>query len=1353
MGRLDDTFSHLKNTASKSKVKDKNQIIETISQLKSYLVFLNSSSISPETARRLADVFRKPLLPVYSAFPRPSFQFIAALCQELYESKILSDFTAGKHDQKLLWNSVFDSLLSGVLDYHDENPTGACKEAIGATLFPTICSIFFSVSISHMSVELRCTGYTLLSDCSEKHKSNQERLRNHSILGGPKLGGMLWRTRDYLVMENILNLFAQIIPRTNGTVAGRTERTAFVRSVFLQSTPDDIKTAEEIVKLLERVPSSDWDQTAAKIVDLLASSNIAFPQPFVISEIVACGQRKPSDRLFVDDKCFLANVLVGEDSYESLAVAYTSFLNIEIAYCGLSSKSKDTGKNSDVTVSLSAPPLVGREPVYPETKDRMPMDPVVVFTMQRDDVPRFSEAMQSRGLGRYMKVNKELKLSLAESPANLELDSAGRFVEKDELEQRLDNLSQLYGTNEPSDDIPDLNPEDSEVAIPAQSLSEDNKTAVPDQESVHAAVMPDLGPPLAAVPVSALIPTSALPSKPIGSIQAKALAPSTPLVALKVRCYATRSSVAATTNSQTSTFDLPVANNRALDSNYDDEIAISSPTRPPKPKSKKATKNPVVISDDEIEDVLPPSKILDSGISRHRSVLRMSPVKFFKTPRSKERKASAKDKRADTSVSEASKTIGAAQPLQKLSAKVSETRAEIIEITELTDPGVVLDNTPSQPPLAPVKTPAASTEAFHNEAVNTPHKLRGQDPVIQSSSPVPVMKSERRPVKAALRKKGGALAQPDNKTSTKRKRALEREADEGHQEDVKNDSLSKRARLAMGIADEHGIQPETTETKVLRPRKTAAARVTKRYHAKKGRLSSPSEINVTEVDYDKIPDTPPSSSLDSKRMISKPPSEPMNNQPASVRKDSSAIAKRTRGAVAAKAKKTTEKKPSEATTTHRSKPAKSADFGSSKSKQDQQNTSPPHRWERYHMQHVRHKEIERASRTNTYPADDTNSDSDASKPKDIPKKPDTICSPLGSVQPGESRSILQKPPSTRKTNKVPWDQLATPKSSPDFATDIAEAISGPARESSPPKVNKDLEQDAGYHQDFPMHAKATEPVMDRRGGEHSEQNGDVQQMVERKVKTIGLRNNFSPVKQAQSSKRAVVVKSPTPKAVTEDYIDMAEPEPDSLLGDLEDSHSTGLSVSQYRRSRHMDKHISKDDKPFSSTPLRRIEHMDKAHTKINYNGGSTYILSGTDCTRLGLLGKSKRAQSPAVEDLAAVLTELQEAILYKINGKVESVKYNVRIGRERLLAEAVADLFSMHEESIDRYNALIELEADYATFGRNLTHSLDDVVRADQDLRDNIRKIVETHDRHTLSKKMPSSIFGPTPASVTRFKH
>ena len=73
--------------------------------------------------------------------------------------------------------------------------------------------------------------------------------------------------------------------------------------------------------------------------------------------------------------------------------------------------------------------------------------------------------------------------------------------------------------------------------------------------------------------------------------------------------------------------------------------------------------------------------------------------------------------------------------------------------------------------------------------------------------------------------------------------------------------------------------------------------------------------------------------------------------------------------------------------------------------------------------------------------------------------------------------------------------------------------------------------------------------------------------------------------------------------------------------------------------------------------------------------------------------------------------------------------------------------------SIDRYNALIDLEAEYATFCRDLAHALEDLVDADTEACDRVRRAIEAHDRGTLAKKMPVSLF-PTaiPTSVLNFR-
>ena len=76
-------------------------------------------------------------------------------------------------------------------------------------------------------------------------------------------------------MESILDLFARMIPFTNGSSSGRSERSSFIRSVFVQSSPDRAGLGEQLVKMLERVPTSDWEQAASNIVAIIAKSDIA----------------------------------------------------------------------------------------------------------------------------------------------------------------------------------------------------------------------------------------------------------------------------------------------------------------------------------------------------------------------------------------------------------------------------------------------------------------------------------------------------------------------------------------------------------------------------------------------------------------------------------------------------------------------------------------------------------------------------------------------------------------------------------------------------------------------------------------------------------------------------------------------------------------------------------------------------------------------------------------------------------------------------------------------------------------------------------------------------------------------
>ena len=60
--------------------------------------------------------------------------------------------------------------------------------------------------------------------------------------------------------------------------------------------------------------------------------------------------------------------------------------------------------------------------------------------------------------------------------------------------------------------------------------------------------------------------------------------------------------------------------------------------------------------------------------------------------------------------------------------------------------------------------------------------------------------------------------------------------------------------------------------------------------------------------------------------------------------------------------------------------------------------------------------------------------------------------------------------------------------------------------------------------------------------------------------------------------------------------------------------------------------------------------------------------------------------------------------------------------------------------SVTHFNRLIDLEAEYATVGRNVLHGNEDWVKVNQQAHDILAAAVERHDRGTLSKQMPATL-------------
>ncbi|KAI0666118.1 hypothetical protein C8Q78DRAFT_1061541 [Trametes maxima] len=885
---------------SKCKGKEKKRLAEIAGHVSSHLVLLKLHSLSQQVAQKLSTFLRESLRILYKGFTLSALRLASALLQAIYHERVLPAIGSMQRDQQGLWELVLYSLLAGVLDFLDESDTKDVKSAIGEALYPSICELCFSLTAPKTNIDLRCTAYNILSDSAALHQGNQQRLREKAVLGGQRLGSCIWRTKDYLALEGLLNIFARALPSTNNSAPGRAKRTAYIHSVFKSCEPPDaLGLGTVISQLLEDVPTSNWEDTAVRLVDILAKGNITFPQPFILQNIIACGKTYPSDRLYADDKIFLANVLLGDDQYESLEIAYSSIssINTEPLTCG----------DARVAISMNRLPRLGKEPVSGEEDHSADLS--AGFIVRADEVDRFARALQSRNLNNdalgEAKPPPTLKLSLAKTPANLELDSAGRPVPELSQSERIENVSQFYKTDERSDILSSGEAEVLDHPVTAPDLQSDH-LPTPLGDSVNV--------------VEARPPTSTL-SANLGDANA-----TTGLVSKHLGSYAASGSLSRTGShlmraaafglsdeelSDISDYDSPLPRPKAISGSTISGSLIRGrisfqtiATKSGTGTSSSATRvtrggvgKVVLDSDDESLPAAPYS------LATRRAKMNLA----RNTPADKSQQNSAPLPLPPPAIA-ALAALDTPLPLPGDETLASSNTVEkVLRFSDIpapnfnapiSSPAVVpksalksafakkhvsshFDNmNPAPAGSAPnlvsstATTPAASKKN-EESALKASNILNDLAPL--SSSPTPASK---RSIKSNLRKK-----EPPASTDPKVLQPTLKKRKNAPESDVENPGLLatkyngaenafKRARAAPPAKED--VEPqlriidERSESQILRPRVTAATRATKKYRARKGRTSSPSASledpnrGRAPVDYDALPSPPRASAATTK---------------------------------------------------------------------------------------------------------------------------------------------------------------------------------------------------------------------------------------------------------------------------------------------------------------------------------------------------------------------------------------------------------------------------------------------------------------------------------------------------------
>lgn len=295
----------------------------------------------------------------------------------------------------------------------------------------------------------------------------------------------------------------------------------------------------------------------------------------------------------------------------------------------------------------------------------------------------------------------------------------------------------VYGTNEPSDDAPACIPEGSNADTPLV----DNTLETGHPETVeHPAVTLQPSAPLS-LPLPILLPldtSSGYIPQPNNELGRKTSQDDLITPLRRTQSQLLRDAIFGASDDELSEIGLPLEpptkpqKRRSMDLatfkaalttkandtlGSESDIPLSSPTCRPKPRTNTVTKKSSVISDDEIEDVLPASKINDSSISRRRSVLNMSTLKSAKTRVSVVSKTAVEDKQ---------RTKVPAHASLAYVGKISTNEPEVEEPIGLLDQPLPSPKTPLifAANTSPIKTPVADTSIYLNEVVDTPHKPR-----------------------------------------------------------------------------------------------------------------------------------------------------------------------------------------------------------------------------------------------------------------------------------------------------------------------------------------------------------------------------------------------------------------------------------------------------------------------------------------------------------------------------------------------------------------------------------------------------------------------------------------------------
>ncbi|KAF8877620.1 hypothetical protein BD779DRAFT_1556937, partial [Infundibulicybe gibba] len=187
--------------------------------------------------------------------------------------------------------------------------------------------------------------------------------------------------------------------------------------------------------------------------------------------------------------------------------------------------------------------------------------------------------------------------------------------------------------------------------------------------------------------------------------------------------------------------------------------------------------------------------------------------------------------------------------------------------------------------------------------------------------------------------------------------------------------------------------------------------------------------------------------------------------------------------------------------------------------------------------------------------------------------------------------------------------------------------------------------------------------------------------------------------------------------------------------------------------------VSKPSAPFYKPKTRKTT---PAYTPTKIPGYRTQGLGGHDveagCTEDSVKG-GHITEENHVPGILEVTKEIVQVIIDRTSQRFEKVESDIHAGRMAILQETADKLGEMRSEryvhiastcwtprpmpptSVDRFNTLIDLELEYASYHRKIIDGLEEFIKTTDDNSNKINDIIKNHDRHSLSKRFPASLF------------